>query len=314
MGGSGGGASGKVTYPDHVTTAHSDWIDDSGSDKATTSVVASINTAQATSPYSGINAYDPAAALADAVSFLVTYDEFATALDSAAVSAELSVAEVVAAISALSVLNEMDSTIAGSVSAYTSIMDADIESTVLPRFRAGMRDINAVVSSAFVIGEALIEEGRDRDVAKYQADLRTSLTQLRTTLTADMDKARVASKMSMLGMSNDLIRLKGEMLKISGQTHVEFDRISIVANQEQINKNVELDAKDALWDLETWQYAANVLAAPGGGTSIPTAAKGNEFKSALGGAMSGAAAGSAFGPWGTVGGAVVGGLAGYLMK
>lgn len=50
-------------------------------------------------------------------------------------------------------------------------IDRQIETIVLPRFQAGMRDINAVQSSSFVIGEALIEDGRNEIVAKVLRDL-----------------------------------------------------------------------------------------------------------------------------------------------
>ena len=62
-------------------------------------------------------------------------------------------------------------TIAAAVSAYGDRLDDRITSEVLPRFEAGMRDINAVQSSAFVIGRAIIEGMADRDVANFDAEL-----------------------------------------------------------------------------------------------------------------------------------------------
>jgi hypothetical protein len=67
-------------------------------------------------------------------------------------------------------------TISDAVTAYGARLDDTISSDVLPRFQAGMRDINAVQSSAFVIGRAVIEGMRDRDVAMFDADLTTKLT------------------------------------------------------------------------------------------------------------------------------------------
>jgi hypothetical protein len=61
--------------------------------------------------------------------------------------------------------------IAAATSAYGDRLDDRITSEVLPRFEAGMRDINAVQSSAFVIGRAIIEGMADRDVANFDADL-----------------------------------------------------------------------------------------------------------------------------------------------
>lgn len=55
--------------------------------------------------------------------------------------------------------------------AHAATLDDQILTEILPRFEAGMRDINAVQSSAFVIGRAIIEAFRNRDVAKFDADL-----------------------------------------------------------------------------------------------------------------------------------------------
>jgi len=62
--------------------------------------------------------------------------------------------------------------VAASTNAFGNVLDDQITSEVLPRFQAGMSDINAVMSTAFVIGQSVIEGMRDRDVAKFQADLR----------------------------------------------------------------------------------------------------------------------------------------------
>jgi len=61
--------------------------------------------------------------------------------------------------------------ISAATTAYGNRLDDRITSEVLPRFQAGMRDINAVQSSAFVIGRAIIEGMADRDVANFDADL-----------------------------------------------------------------------------------------------------------------------------------------------
>ena len=45
---------------------------------------------------------------------------------------------------------------AADVQTYADQLRADIENNVLPRYKAGMLNVNAITSSAFVIGEALI--------------------------------------------------------------------------------------------------------------------------------------------------------------
>lgn len=61
--------------------------------------------------------------------------------------------------------------ILAATTAHGDVLDDQISSNVQPRFEAGMRDINAVQSSAFAIGRAIIEGMRDRDISKFAADL-----------------------------------------------------------------------------------------------------------------------------------------------
>jgi len=65
-----------------------------------------------------------------------------------------------------------ESEVDASVDAQRDIISEQLTADILPRFQAGMRDINAVQSSAFVIGRAIIEGMGQRDVAKFDADLR----------------------------------------------------------------------------------------------------------------------------------------------
>jgi hypothetical protein len=65
--------------------------------------------------------------------------------------------------------------VATLVQAESALMDDDLEANSYPRFEAGMRDINAVVSSTFVIGEAMIEDGKTKALAKFSSELQYKL-------------------------------------------------------------------------------------------------------------------------------------------
>ena len=92
---------------------------------------------------------------------------------------------------------------------------------------------------------------------------------------------------------------------------IEGNRIKIVALKEETDMNAEIDKFDALWDLETFQYGANLLAAISGGTTGPQ--KPSTAASVIGGAMSGMSAGAMVGgSWGAAIGGILGGAAGLL--
>lgn len=282
MGGSGGGggSSGEVGYPAYMETWHGMALDDSGADTLSLSITDVMDSALGNSPWTGQVAYAPDAditsllAAPNVLQTLVTLLSSGTTLDTL-------ISEV------------LDHTrIDDSVTEYAADLDARLIAEVLPRFEAGMRDINAVVSSAFVIGRALIEENQDRQVAKYSADLH------------------------MKAFSDDAIKvigLKLEYQKAVSQMLAEAYRIKIVAKKEETDTNIKLDEEDALWDLEVFQYGANLLASIGGAVVKPSTEQSSTAQSMIGGALSGAAAGAMVGgPWGAGIGAALGAASSLL--
>jgi hypothetical protein len=112
-------------------------------------------------------------------------------------------------------------------------------------------------------------------------------------------------------MAKDIAHLG--LYQALAQLTTEANRIKIVAKGEENERNIKFDTLDATWDLEMYQYGANMLAAISGATSATVGKEPSTAASVLGGAASGAAAGTAIMPgWGTAIGAVAGGLAGLL--
>jgi len=239
-----------------------------------------MNAALGSSPFSGESAYDPSAILAESATRLATFDTLVeliskdTGLDTL-VQNVLSIARI-----------------EDSVSAFTTDLSAQLVTDVYPRFEAGMRDINAVVSSAFVIGRANIEEAKGREVSKYSSGLRYK---------------------SFGDDALKLIMMRLEYDKAVTHALVDANRIKIVALKEQADQNLQIDEADVRWDLEVFQYGGNLMASIHGAMGIPQTAKAPK-PSVLGGAFSGAAtgvmAGSTFGGYGAVIGGVVGAIAG----
>ena len=284
MGGSGGGSSsGKISYPAYLQSTHNDWLDHTGVDTITSSVVDFMNAGQGNSPWTGQAAYDPDADITamitaeDSLQDLVTLLSNGTTLDTLISS----------------VLDE--SRIDDAVDEYAADLAARLTAEVIPRFERGMQDINAVSSSAFVIGRALIEEGQDRQVAKYSADLHMRVF--------SEDALRV-------------IQMKLEYQKFASHMLTDIYRMRISAKVDENQVEMEIDDKDARWDIELFQYGGNLIAAIGGGTMVPKDTSPSKIQSAIGGAMSGAVAGAmigaAGGPIGMAGGAFIGAASALL--
>jgi hypothetical protein len=104
-----------------------------------------MNSAFSTSPFSGVAAYNPSTPLA---------------------ASDVAVAALGAVNTALNYLTDYSNmvsaigtnpNVAAEILAFDAGVDWNIANVILPRFQRGMQDINAVYSSSFVLGEALVE-------------------------------------------------------------------------------------------------------------------------------------------------------------
>jgi len=300
-GSSGGSSSGAVDYPDYMKTLHGSWLNHSGADTIISSITDVMNAALGNSPFYGVNAFDPTALLNVMTGAADSFDTFVGALNhisdwqTAFDTAQTKIDAVTINSAAIN----------ADIAAHSAQLDDDIENEILPRYEAGMRDIGAVNTTAFVMGKANIWARKVRDVNKYGTALRLHMFNQR-------------NEMILAGVSGitSLQQNRSQLEQAVAQMIIESRRIAIVAQKERADKDASLDEADAKWDLEVFQYGANLLASIAGGT----ASSANETKqpsqvaSALGGALSGAAMGATVGSAvpgiGTAVGAVAGAVIG----
>lgn len=180
------------------------------------------------------------------------------------------------------------------ITAHAETLQTEIDSKVLPKFLGGMRDINSVQATTFVIGKAIIQDAHVREVNKFGAQIRMHAIDVSATL---WSKHLEWNKM--------VIGTYAEMFKLYYANRIDMDR-----------SNLEYAVKDDMWNINLFEPARAMIgamhgsaASTGGGVNEPSQAQ-----KAIGGAMSGAAMGAMVGsevgwiggPWG----AAIGGLIG----
>lgn len=293
-------AAGIVDFPSYMKDIHNDWLDQTGSDTIESSIVDAMNAALGASPFSAMTAYDPTTpmdnmdAAVEAFNTLVdalVYDtDWEDAVDTVVTKADDAVFD--------------DTYVDADIAAFGDALDDQINNIVLPRFQGGLRDVNAVMSSAFVVGESIIEGMRNRDVTKYGTDLRVKLNFQRNDFVLK-GVERVLQDM--------FTRI--EMEKGVAHYTIEANRMRSASLKEKKDTENSIDINDGKWDLEIFQYGANLLAAisgapvyTGGGSDSPS-----KTSSAIGGALAGASIGSSIGGgWGALIGGALGGIGGLF--
>lgn len=64
-------------------------------------------------------------------------------------------------------------TISKDISAESALLDDELNRTSYPKLTAGMRDMNAVMSSSFIYGKALLESDKIKQINQYSAKLKS---------------------------------------------------------------------------------------------------------------------------------------------
>lgn len=288
MGGSSGGGDGEQTvrYAPYIEEKHQAFLNTSESYG---------NTIRETSPfenYTELN-YDDAFygagyTISSFPSLYDMYGKFMAGLDVCALFGQ--------------VLNDVQNkpTIEAATKAHADLLNDDFEQTVLPRYEEGLRDFNAVMCSSFVIGKSIIEQGRLKQVAKFDADMRYKLIPI----AAEVWGRHLAWNQGVIS------------------SYAEIMKLAISAKLDTDGRNYEFVAKDTMWPFTVLeQERANLGALQGAVASSASEAGASTGQKIIGGALSGAAmggmvagasSGAITGPVGIAAGAVIGGLAGLF--
>ena len=182
------------------------------------------------------------------------------------------------------------------VGAESVLLKDHIDKDVLAKFQTGMRDINSVLSSSYIIGKSLIADSQVKAIEKFSSEARYRL----------LPMAQEKWKMH-LDWNKNVIRTYSEMMKLYVSAKMDTDE-----------HNIGLRAKDQLWPFTILEYQRAALGALQGASNVGggggEAAGPSQAAKTIGGALSGAAAGYQMGGgwYGAAAGAVVGAAASYL--
>ena len=159
-----------------------------------------------------------------------------------------------------------------AVTAQAAYLDDDINSQILPRFHAGMRNINAVQSSAFINGRAIIESARVKAINKFASEIRLRALDL----SADMWKAH-------LKWNESVISTFTTMFKLYYATELDVDK-----------QTLDFADNDARFNLSLFEYVRAMLGVVSGAQgTVPDSSSSGGAKGMISGALGGASMGLA---------------------
>lgn len=129
------------------------------------------------------------------------------------------------------------------ISSHASKLSDDIEQEILPRYATGMRDINSVLSSSYMVGKAILENQRLKKVAEFDAETRYR-----------MIPVAVTRWQAHLTWNQNVIT-----------TYVEILKTYLVEKVNVDNQDMEVTRKDTMWPFDVLDREANEIALFRGG-------------------------------------------------
>lgn len=326
----GGGAAGKISYPEYISLVHSRMLDSEGDTLPDTDIVTSFNTAITLNPFAGEDAFNPDIELEKAYQDLTAFRILAAAIDpvtdyNEAINAmELAVDRFLDddyITGDIPTVTVDDSSLAADTEAFAAIQNNILENTILPPWKAGMHNINAVTSSAFVIGEAILRAMSQQDIAKYASGVRTQIVAKNAELNAgfisqrqDMiTKFNIQRGEYIKGMSitvvEELLRKVDSTYQVA-VTANDYAKLHIAAKFDEKDSQLNIEESDVKWELGLFRDVGAFIGAMQGGASGSGQRRPSRAASIAAGAISGAAQGAAVGgsyAWATAAiGAVIG--------
>jgi hypothetical protein len=349
-------------------------------------IISSVINPTLTSPATDLTAMSVTlSTLKVAVDALSPGSDYST-IDTVALSEAANVISVIDASTAMSASlsaanTALSTNISTAIHDFSDALDTEYSGNLTPAFEGGMRDINAIMSSAFIIGNTLLASEKADKISRFGSELSSNMLGKKAeiynqhmagtselykqamikkadiynqavAIMAKMNEIKIDKLKEWAGASldsrkvgitanNDYTSVQfrygelfnqavSEMLRL-GIQRVEYarvyaamvsdtKRIEIAAFADQQLEDKAIDVMDAKWDLESFQYGANLLASIGGGTAQPSRMEGSQMARIVGGALSGASAGalmgsrvsdSSGGDYGGVG-ALIGGIGGLI--
>lgn len=150
--------------------------------------------------------------------------------------------------------------VANAISAEAISLSDELENVAYPRYDAGMRDINAVMSSTYVVGKAMMETERLKTLSKFSASVRLGLV-----------PAAIQRWQSHLDWNKSVIDSYQSLMKLYVATTTGIRGL-----------DYEMRVKAALWPFQVLSFEGTALGALVGATDSKTKKEGGGFWGTLG--------------------------------
>jgi hypothetical protein len=210
-----------------------------------------------------------------------------------------------------------DAAVEAMVDAHSTKLLQKINTDVMPKVEVGMRDLNAVIGTSFVIARELVMEDYMHEVSDFSAKSRVRMWELRHELYKFVESSWLQGAVHAAEVALKRIGMQVEVAKFHVTATTEVANMATLAQSKYGVVQTEAQTRTRMWRLEVWNHMNAALASISGAHTItsPHSQGSGVLGGVIGGGSAGAAAGTAILPGigtliGGIGGAILGGIGG----
>lgn len=263
-----------LSNPDSTDPATADWADFTNfagldADFNVFDLVYAASTNVGGSPYESITAYNPDSLIADIEDALLLMEDSVEGLDSNVLLEAIDIAA--------QYVDELmgDTAITDLVADYETRQNIAYARDVANLY-AGLWEGGAIIGTQTFVAAALLKNERNREVSEYEKSLQVA---------NQGQRAQLASQLVSLAV--DIALRKMQARQAYAGTRMDYAKLVTLTKQDQIEKDLEYETRDATWDLDLMQYAQNALGAIYGAQQSPrTQTKGERLLAAVNSSIS----------------------------
>jgi hypothetical protein len=318
---SGGGSSGTIDYPAYMKGWHDNMLYNTNTLVNTAMVVPQTfmfdpkiwfgSPAPGTSPFTALaafTAFDTKILFKDLIG---DSDAARYVLGESAVTAIKNKADTLRALIADSAAFEAKGE--AMIDAHSTKLLQKINTDVMPKVEVGMRDLNAVVGTSFVIARELVMEDYMHEVAAFAANVRMRILELQQDLYKFIENAWVQAAVHAAELGMKRVALDLERLRHQVSITTELANLAVLAQSKYAVVQTEEAVRSKTWNLDMYNRMNAAMASISGSHTVSSQSPHSAtsvFSGVLGGGAMGAGIGSFLGSGSTIGGLAGGATAG----
>ncbi len=245
------------------------WFGNANSTFNVADLVYAASTNVGGSPFESVTAYNPDALLSEVEAALALMEDSVEGLDDSALTDAIDLAATY--------IDQLmgENNISDLTALYSQRQDTAYARDVANLY-AGLWEGGAIIGTQTFVAAALLKNERNREVSEYEKSLEVS---------NQSQRVQLLSQLVSLALDITLRKMQARQALVGPR--MDYTKMTALTKQDQMEKDLEYETRDATWDLDLIQYAQNALGAIYGAQTTPrTQTKGERLLAAVNSSIS----------------------------